>query len=211
MGRGRRLKMGPCSGSGGARPHSRLARQLVGSTIFRLHTPMSGQSISTFFTRFILALLTYIVFFGVVSTVVLGKTGVMGGSAIASGPDYFMKFIEDMGGDNLSRSVREGIQNSSIDRSKTVANIRFAINDISNNLAIFESDAAEAKKLENEANIVKKKGEEDIQKALKAMGKSNRIEDEQLSSLEFTDTSSRPIDGMNKPSRVSDDIQDKIT
>ena len=100
MGRGRRQS---ASGGGGSRGSSACSHYrsrwagtgpLVGATIFRLHAPMRAQSVSTFFTRFILALLAYIVFFGVVSTVVL-KTGA--GTARAGGTDYFMKFIEDMG------------------------------------------------------------------------------------------------------------------
>lgn len=101
MGRGRRrsgASRSPraCGGGGGARPRSRWAGTgpLIGATIFRLHVPMRPQSVSAFFTRFILALLAYIIFFGVVSTVVL-RTGT--GAARAGGPDYFMKFIEDMG------------------------------------------------------------------------------------------------------------------
>lgn len=114
MGKGRRQSANGGGGGDHGRGRGRACSRsrwagtgpLVGATIFRLHAPMRAQSVSTFFTRFILALLAYIVFFGVVSTVVLA-TGT--GTAKAGGPDYFMKFIEEMGmGAGAGAGIVEG-------------------------------------------------------------------------------------------------------
>lgn len=77
------------------RKSNQLVLPIVGTTIFKIRTKPNDSF--GFMTWFVVGLLAYILFFGIVSTVIFTNdnthvTGIFG----AGGNDYFMKFIEDM-------------------------------------------------------------------------------------------------------------------